>query len=61
MNSPSLGIPEPSGAAASATSHERRESVDRARELWIRRLIDLSRRNNLLYYRDLTVRQEPSI
>ena len=31
----------------------RRAAVDRAREAWIRRLIDLSRRNNLLYYRDL--------
>jgi len=27
--------------------------VDRARDAWIRRLIDLSRRNNLLYYREL--------
>lgn len=32
---------------------DRRAAVDRAREGWIRRLIDLSRRNNLLYYRDL--------
>jgi len=32
---------------------ERREKVDRAREVWIRKLIDLSRRNNLLFYRDL--------
>jgi predicted dehydrogenase len=29
----------------------RREAVDRARQSWIRKLIDLSRRNNLLYYR----------
>jgi hypothetical protein len=27
--------------------------VDRARQSWIRKLIDLSRRNNLLYYRPL--------
>lgn len=32
---------------------ERRSTVDQAREGWIRRLIDLSRRNNLLYFRDL--------
>ena len=32
---------------------ERRERVDRAREVWIKKLIDLSRRNNLLFYRDL--------
>ena len=31
----------------------RRSLVDSAREAWIGRLIDLSRRNNLLYYRDL--------
>jgi hypothetical protein len=31
----------------------RREAVDRARQSWIRKLIDLSRRNNLLYYRPL--------
>ena len=34
-------------------SAERRAAVDRAREEWVRRLIDLSRRNNLLYFRDL--------
>jgi hypothetical protein len=34
-------------------STTRRAAVDRAREDWIRRLIDLSRRNNLLYFRDL--------
>lgn len=28
-------------------------AVERVREGWIRRLIDLSRRNNLLYYREL--------
>jgi len=32
---------------------QRRESVERARQAWIKRLIDLSRRNNLLYYRSL--------
>ena len=34
------------------TAH-RRESVENARKAWIKRLIDLSRRNNLLYYRSL--------
>ncbi len=32
---------------------QRRVVVEKAREVWIRRLIDLSRRNNLLYYRPL--------
>ena len=36
-------------------SHSRRETVDAAREAWIRRLVDTSRRNNLLYFRDLKV------
>jgi very-short-patch-repair endonuclease len=34
-------------------SPKRRESVESARQVWIKRLIDLSRRNNLLYYRPL--------
>src|SRR6266566_423699 len=34
-------------------SAARREKVEHARAEWIRRLIDLSRRNNLLYYRNL--------
>ncbi|MEE9205052.1 MAG: AAA domain-containing protein [Nitrospirales bacterium] len=40
---------------AAPYSPERRSTVERARESWIRRLIDLSRRNNLLYFRDLKV------
>jgi very-short-patch-repair endonuclease len=32
---------------------ERLAKVDAARQAWIRRLVDLSRRNNLLYFRDL--------
>ena len=36
-------------------SSERRAAVDKARQHWIGRLVDLSRRNNLLYYRDLKV------
>src|SRR5262249_37084140 len=35
------------------SSPTRRSAVDSAREGWISRLIDLSRRNNLLYFRDL--------
>lgn len=38
-----------------ATSPSRRAKVDAAREAWIRRLVDTSRRNNLLYFRDLRV------
>jgi len=34
-------------------SAKRRESVEKARQAWIKRLIDLSRRNNLIYYRSL--------
>jgi very-short-patch-repair endonuclease len=34
-------------------SAQRRESVEKARTAWIKKLIDLSRRNNLLYYRSL--------
>jgi len=34
---------------------DRRAVVDQAREAWIRRLIDPSRRNNLLYYRELKI------
>lgn len=35
------------------TSQDRLDAVERVRQGWISRLIDLSRRNNLLYYRDL--------
>ncbi len=34
-------------------SAQRRDSVERARQAWIKRLIDISRRNNLLFYRPL--------
>ena len=44
---------EANGTGAPAISQARREGVDRARQTWIRKLIDLSRRNNLLYYRPL--------
>ncbi|MFN0009321.1 MAG: AAA domain-containing protein [Planctomycetota bacterium] len=37
--------------AGTETSTARRDLVDRARQGWIRRLVDLSRRNNLLYFR----------
>jgi hypothetical protein len=39
--------------ATAPVSAARREAVDRARQSWIRKLIDLSRRNNLLYCRPL--------
>jgi very-short-patch-repair endonuclease len=35
------------------TAPDRRAAVDRARAGWIKRLIDLSRRNNLIYFREL--------
>lgn len=44
---------EANGTGVPAISPARREAVDRARQSWIRKLIDLSRRNNLLYYRPL--------
>jgi hypothetical protein len=34
-------------------SEERRQTVETARQSWIRKLIDLSRRNNLLHFRPL--------
>src|SRR4051794_15923497 len=46
-----LGSATNDGAATSA----RRAVVDRARQGWISRLIDLSQRNNLLYFRALKV------
>ena len=36
-------------------SPERRVKVDAARQAWIRQLVDMSRRNNLLYFRDLKI------
>jgi very-short-patch-repair endonuclease len=34
-------------------SAQRRQAVEAARDAWVRRLVDTSRRNNLLYFRDL--------
>lgn len=42
-------------AAPAAVPADRLATVDRARNSWINRLVDLSRRNNLLYFRDLKV------
>jgi very-short-patch-repair endonuclease len=42
--------------AAQNASPERRATVERARQNWIDRLIDLSRRNRLLFYQPLKVR-----
>src|SRR5271167_3380472 len=41
------------GCAQPLVSPERRAAVTRARDVWVSRLIDLSRRNRLLYHRDL--------
>ena len=38
-----------------AVSSKRLAKVDAARQGWIRQLVDMSRRNNLLYFRDLKV------
>lgn len=40
-------------ASTPRISDARRHTVEAARQVWIRKLIDLSRRNNLLYYRPL--------
>jgi hypothetical protein len=39
--------------ATQAVDREKTALVDQARQGWVRRLIDLSRRNNLLYFREL--------
>jgi hypothetical protein len=44
---------KPDPRPASPTSEARRQTVETARQSWIRKLIDLSRRNNLLYFRPL--------
>src|SRR5688572_30570640 len=46
---------KPAPPQKSAVSPERRAKVDQARQAWIRKLIDLSRRNNLLFFRELKV------
>src|SRR6201981_4219583 len=43
----------PRAPSAADISPQRRLLVDQARQSWIRKLIDLSRRNNLLYFRPL--------
>jgi len=46
--------PEPTRVRlVSQISEARRQIVEKARQSWIRKLIDLSRRNNLLYFRPL--------
>jgi very-short-patch-repair endonuclease len=42
-------------AGPDSIAPERLTKVDAARQAWIRRLVDLSRRNNLLYFRDLKI------
>src|SRR3954471_15809063 len=48
---PDVAAPESSSSMSSA----RGTAVERARAAWISRLIDLSQRNNLLYFRPLKV------
>jgi hypothetical protein len=45
----------PTPSPATPIPPERLGIVDQARQAWIRKLIDLSRRNNLLYFRELKV------
>src|SRR5688572_22612206 len=47
----SVPLPSPTNPAPAI----RRSAVERARQSWVSRLIDLSQRNNLLYYRELRV------
>jgi very-short-patch-repair endonuclease len=54
MSSPAVRSEETvSDPPIASPSAERRGTVESARQAWIRKLIDLSRRNNLLYYRHL--------
>ncbi len=49
-------MPTPAEPPPSPTiDPQRRAKVEAARDGWIRKLIDTSRRNNLLYYRDLKI------
>ena len=52
MSTPRPGSPQTRGTNP-RVSDARRQVVERARQSWIRKLIDLSRRNNLLYFRPL--------
>src|SRR4029078_6060735 len=49
----STSVGNPASTAPSST--RRAAAVDQARQAWISRLIDLSQRNNLLYFRPLKV------
>src|SRR5438874_5786188 len=51
-SAPSTGV---TAAPPAAPSSPRLAAVDKARQAWISRLIDLSQRNNLLYFRPLKV------
>jgi very-short-patch-repair endonuclease len=53
MSSPAVSTPADSADPMRGT--RRRDAVDKARQAWISRLIDLSQRNNLLYFRPLKV------
>lgn len=48
-----MTTPPPSDAASPDASRGRMEYVENARAKWLARLIDTSRRNNLLYFREL--------
>jgi len=53
LSTPSRQSVSPKTPPDPQVSDARRQVVETARKVWIRKLIDLSRRNNLLYYRPL--------
>src|SRR5262249_22101483 len=55
MSGPGRSTKSSSSSQTPPVSLERRAKVDAARQTWIRQLVDMSRRNNLLYFRDLKV------
>src|SRR5690349_17352918 len=55
MPGPLRNSARPTPPQPATSGPERRAKVDAARQAWIRQLVDMSRRNNLLYFRDLKV------
>jgi Protein of unknown function (DUF4011) len=53
VSTPARQSESPKERPANPVPEARRATVEAARQIWIRKLIDLSRRNSLLYYRPL--------
>jgi len=53
VSTPARQSESPKERPANPLPEARRATVEAARQIWIRKLIDLSRRNSLLYYRPL--------